>query len=71
MSKQSVRLTLDVSNELNDALDRMAKEAHSTKSDILRKSFVLMEVALKEKKKHNRMAIINDKDDVVKEIVGY
>ncbi len=45
MSGKSVRLSLDVSPELNHVLDNMAEKTHSSKSEILRKSIALMEVA--------------------------
>ena len=45
-SKERVRLSLDVSPELNDLLERMASNTHSSKSDVLRKAIALMEIAV-------------------------
>lgn len=70
MSKNNVRLTLDLSNELNQTLDQMAKDSNASKSDILRKSIALFEVALKEKKKKHHIGIFDDNNKMVKEIVG-
>jgi predicted transcriptional regulator len=69
MSK-NIRLSLDVSPEVNKILDQMATASHSTKSDVLRKSIALMEVALEEKGKGNHLGVIGKDQRVVKEIVG-
>lgn len=70
MSKKNVRLSLDVSNELNEALDRMAKDTASSKSDVLRKSIALFEMAVNEKKKHNHLGVFDESNKIIKEIVG-
>ena len=49
MSADKVRLSLDVSPELNRILDELATKIHSTKSDVLRKAIVLMELAVQAK----------------------
>ena len=67
----NIRLSLDVSPEVNETLDQMAAASHSTKSDILRKSIALMEVALEEKRRGNHLGIIGKDQRVVKEIVGF
>jgi len=66
----TIRLSLDVSPEVNQALDKMATDASSTKSDILRKSIALMEVALEEKGKGNHLGIIGKDQRMIKEIIG-
>ena len=70
MSNKRTRLSLNVSQELSDVLDEMAKNAHSTKSEVLRKSIALMEVALNEKNKGNHLGVFSEQDKMVKEIVG-
>lgn len=70
MSKKNVRLSLDVSSELNETLDRMAKDTNASKSDVLRKSIALFEVAIAEKKKHNHIGVFDKNDKIIKEIVG-
>lgn len=69
MSK-NVRLSLDVSGELNDSLDSMAKDSNASKSDILRKSIALFELAMNEKKKHHHLGVFDENNKIVKEIVG-
>ena len=70
MSIKHIRLSLDVSLELNDILEDMADKTHSTKSDVLRKSIVLMGVAVEEKVKGNHLGVISANQEIVKEIVG-
>lgn len=71
MSKKSVRLSLEVSEELNEALDRMAETMHSSKSDVLRKSVALIDLALREKNNGNHLGVFNNDQKIVKEIIGY
>lgn len=70
MSKSSVRLSLDVSHELNELLDQMAHDTKSSKSDVLRKSIALFEVVIKEKKKNHHLGVFDDNNKIIKEIVG-
>ena len=70
MSKQQIRLSLDVSPELNDILEDMADKTHSSKSEVLRKSIVLMEVAVREKAMGNHLGVVSKNQEIVKEIVG-
>ncbi len=71
MSKRNVRLSLDVSAELNELLEAMGKETSSTKSDVLRKSIALLEMALREKQRGNHLGVFNNDQKIVKEIVGF
>ena len=68
--KKSTRLSLDVSPELNETLDEISKKTHASKSEVLRKSIALMEVAVREKELHHHLAVINNDNQVVKEIIG-
>ena len=70
MIQKSIRLSLDVSPELNNALNEMAKKTHTSKSDVLRKSVVLMELAVNEKEKGRHLGIVDQNNQVIKEIVG-
>ncbi len=69
--RKNVRLSLDVSSELNDALESVASQTHSTKSDVLRKSIALLEMAVKEKKHGHHLGVFDDQNKIVKEIVGF
>lgn len=65
-----IRLSLDVSRELNDTITQLAKASGGSKSDILRKAIALMEVAVEAKAKGQKVALV-DKDHIVnREIIG-
>lgn len=70
MSKKMVKMSLHISPELNEELGHMSEEAHASKSDILRKAIALMKVALETKKARSKLAVLNDKKELVNEIVG-
>jgi predicted transcriptional regulator len=70
MSAEKVRLSLDVSPELNQTLDDLATKIHGTKSDVLRKAIVLMELAVQAKDKEQKLGIIDKDRHVITEIVG-
>ncbi len=67
---RSIRLSLDVSPALNHVLDEMAQKTHSSKSELLRKSIALMEVAIQEKEKGNHLGVVSKDQKIVKEIIG-
>lgn len=68
--KGKVRLSLDVSIELNQLLESLARTMRVTKSDVLRKAIVLMKVALDAKLKNKKLAIVDEGQPVQTEIVG-
>lgn len=68
--KGKVRLSLDVSVELNQLLESLARTMRVTKSDVLRKAIVLMKVALDAKLKNKKLAIVDEDQPVQTEIVG-
>ncbi|NOT56142.1 MAG: DNA-binding protein [Deltaproteobacteria bacterium] len=70
MSADKVRLSLDVSPELNRTLDELALKIHGTKSDVLRKAIVLMELAVQAKDQQQKLGIIDKDRHIVTEIVG-
>lgn len=66
-----IRLSLDVSEELNNAIESVARETHTSKSDVLRKSIALLEMAVREKKDGHHLGVFNQDKKIVKEIVGF
>jgi predicted transcriptional regulator len=70
MGNKQIRLSLDVSPELNRIIDEMAEKTHSSKSEVLIKSIALMKVAVQERDKDNHLAIVNQNQEIIKEIVG-
>ncbi len=66
-----VRLTLDVTDELNERLNELAAEAGGSKSEFLRKAIALAEAAINARKEGNEVAIVNkNSKKVVSTIVG-
>lgn len=68
--REPVRLSLTVSPELNDALERLARQKHTTKSEVLRKAFTLYSVAAEAEARHQRVGILDQDKQVVSEIIG-
>lgn len=67
---QVVRMSLNMSPELNEKLEEMSNGAHATKTDILKKAIFLMYIAMDSKKKGNQVAIVDSKGRKVSEILG-
>lgn len=68
--RDRVRLSLDVSPELYEKLGRIADELHGSKSEVLRKAIVLMEVALRGKEQGLRLGLARPDQPLTTEIVG-
>jgi hypothetical protein len=65
-----VRLTLEVTDELNRRLADLAFELGGSKSDVFRKAIALVEVALNAKRRGGRVAIVDNDQRVVATVVG-
>lgn len=66
-----IRLTLEVTPEINSVLENLAEATGSTKSDVLRKAIALFEYAAKNKAKGRELALIDSKSEkVVGHVVG-
>ena len=70
MTAGKVRLTVDVSKELNQILEDIAEETGGTKSEIFRKAIALLDVAHKAKRAGKRVGIARDQESLETEIVG-
>ena len=66
---EKVRISLDISPELNHKLQTMARDIHGTKSDVLRKSLALMEVALRATKEGKKFGAAEHSDQLITEVV--
>ena len=67
---EPVRLSLTVSPELNDRLEQLAAQSHSTKSEILRKAIALFDVVTEAKEQKRRIGLFDQNRQMVTEIVG-
>ncbi len=69
-NRTKIRLTVDVSPELNQTLDQLAENAHLTKSEVLRRAIALMKVAAQAHEKGQKLALISQDQQATTEIVG-
>ena len=69
-SRAWTRLTVDVSPELNDALERLAERFHGNKSDVVRRALALMELAAQAKDEGKKIGIAEKDQPLATEIVG-
>jgi predicted transcriptional regulator len=68
--RDRVRLSLDLSPELNSLLEDLASAIDGSKSDVLRKGIVLMELAVRAKREGRKFGIANPEQSLATEIVG-
>ncbi len=68
--KEKVRLSLDISSEMNELLEKLADLTGGTKSDVLRKAITLMEVAVEAKRNGKKFGIAEKDQPLATEIVG-
>jgi len=70
MEKETIRLSLAVSPELNERLEQLASSGHTSKSEILRKAIALFDVVAEAKSEKKRIGILDQNKQLVTEIVG-
>jgi predicted transcriptional regulator len=70
-TKERVRLSLDVSPELNAKIEKLAEETDATKSDILRRAIMLLDLAVTAKQDGKRVGIADKDQPLTTEIVGF
>lgn len=68
--KEKIRLSLDVSPEVNDLLDELAFSTGGTKSDVIRKAIALIKVAVDGKEKGLKLGLAGKDEILTTEIVG-
>lgn len=68
--REKVRLSLDVSLELNQTLEDLAEKIGGTKSEVLRKAIALMEVMVEAKQQGKKVGIADKDQPLATEIVG-
>lgn len=71
MANDKVKLSVEVSKELDAALEQLAKDVHGTKSDVLRKGIALLQVAVDAKKQGQKFGVADPTSKLLeREIVG-
>ena len=68
--RETIRLSLAVSPELNERLEQLAAAGHASKSEILRKAIALFDVVAEAKSEKRRFGILDQNKNLVTEIVG-
>ena len=64
------RLTIEFPEQVDEILKKLAEKGDTTKVDIIRRALALYNyVNLEVKEKKLKLAVSNDKDEVIKEIV--
>lgn len=63
------RMTVDFSRDAFEAIEEIADDLSTTKSEALRKAIALMRYVVKERKKGGKLIIEDPKENIKKEIV--
>jgi predicted transcriptional regulator len=66
----TVRLNVNISENLNARLDELAQQSGTSKSELLRKAIALVDLAVTEKTRNNHLSVTNSDGKVLREIVG-
>ncbi len=67
---EKVRLSLELSRELDQMLQEIAEEGATTKSEVLRRALALVKVAHDAKKEGRYLGLVRDREKLDTEIVG-
>ncbi len=70
MPPEKIRLSLDLSPELNTMLEGLADKSGASKAEVLRRAIALMEVAVDAKKQGRKFGIAEKSEDLITEIIG-
>ncbi len=68
--KERIRLSLDVSPELNELIEDLAERTDGTKSDVLRRAIALMDVAVRANESGKRVGVAETDQGLATEFVG-
>lgn len=68
--REPIRLSLIVSPELNELLEDLARAGHTCKSDVLRRSIALFDIAIEARRNNKRLGILDQDNNLETEIVG-
>ena len=68
--REKVRISLDVSSDVSNRLEALADEIDGTKSEVLRRAIVLMEVVVEARKSGKRVGIADSSGKLTTEFIG-
>jgi predicted transcriptional regulator len=66
-----IRVSIDISPELYSKLQSLARDIRGTKSDVLRKSIALMDVAVQARKEGKKIGFADRSEQLITEIIGF
>lgn len=66
----TVRLNVNITEQLNARLDELAEQSGNSKSELMRKAIALVDLAVTESKRGNHLSITDSNQQVLREIVG-
>lgn len=67
---EKIRLSLDIPQELNEVIDRTAKEMCGTKTDFIRRAIALALAAHEARKQNKIVGVLNQQHQLEKEFIG-
>ena len=68
--RRTVRYTLDVSEPVDELLERLARETNCTKADVLRRAVTLIDIAAEARRNGQHLAILDANGEALKTIVA-
>jgi predicted transcriptional regulator len=66
-----IRVSIDISPELYAKLQGLSRDIRGTKSDVIRKSLALMDVAVQARKNGKKIGIADKSEQLSTEIIGF
>ena len=69
--KDPVRLTLSLSPEMYEKLEQLANDAHTSKSEVMRRSLGIYDIAVEGKEEGYHLGLAKDRSRLEREIVNY
>ncbi len=70
-SKTTVRVNVEMSEELNAKLDALADKAHGSKSDVLRRALALYDAAVKAHERGLKVGFAEEGQELKTEVIGF
>lgn len=70
-SKELIHLNLDLSVEMNETLEQLARKIGGTKTDVLRQAIALMQIMVIAKEQGKKFGIAEPEQTLTTEIVVY
>jgi metal-responsive CopG/Arc/MetJ family transcriptional regulator len=67
---EKVRLNLQLSSELNEALEEIVDDTGTSRSEVIRQALALMKVAHSAKKQGRHIGLVSDPKKLETEIIG-